>query len=171
MADNVTLNSMSGGNTVAADEVTDATLGTAKVQYVKLMDGTLDGTTKGVIDATYGLKVDVARTVNVVLGAGTNAIGATTNRSGSTVGQGTASPTTSATQIVAAVSASPFRRAVTVTNTGTINVYVGGSGVTSGSGILLLPNAAVTITEGANAAIYGITASGTGTVAYFSESD
>jgi hypothetical protein len=75
MADNVTLNAMTGGATVAADEVTDGTLGSVKVQYVKLMDGTLDGTTKGVIDPTYGLKVDVSRTVDVVLGAGTNSIG------------------------------------------------------------------------------------------------
>jgi len=105
------------------------------------------------------------------LPAGTNAIGATTNRSGSTVGQGSASPTTSATLIVAAVSSSPYRRAVTITNTGTVNVLIGGSGVTSTTGVLLVPGAAVTITEGANAALYGIVASGTGTVAYFSESD
>lgn len=44
MSDNVVLPAASG--TVAADEVTDTTLGTVKVQYVKLMDGTLDGTSK-----------------------------------------------------------------------------------------------------------------------------
>lgn len=86
MADNVTLNAMTGGATVGADEVTDGTLGTVKVQYVKLMDGTLDGTTKGVIDSTYGLKVDVARTVNVVLAAGTNAIGKLAANSGVDIG-------------------------------------------------------------------------------------
>lgn len=75
MADNVTLNAMTGGATVAADEVTDGTLGTVKVQYVKLMDGTLDGTTKASVDASFGLKVDVARSVNVVLGTGSNTIG------------------------------------------------------------------------------------------------
>lgn len=46
MADNVTLNSMSGGAVVATDEVTDGTLGTVQVQYVKIMDGALNGTTK-----------------------------------------------------------------------------------------------------------------------------
>lgn len=56
MADNVIITPGSG-NTVAADEVTDGTLGTVKVQYVKLMDGTLDGTTKAVINAN-GLKTD-----------------------------------------------------------------------------------------------------------------
>jgi hypothetical protein len=34
------------GDTVAADQVTDGTLGTAKVQYVKLMDAAIGGTTK-----------------------------------------------------------------------------------------------------------------------------
>lgn len=45
MADNVAVTAGSGV-TIAADEVVDGTLGTVKVQFVKLMDGTLDGTTK-----------------------------------------------------------------------------------------------------------------------------
>ena len=45
MADNVAVTAGTG-TTVAADEVVDGTLGTVKVQYVKIMDGTLDGTTK-----------------------------------------------------------------------------------------------------------------------------
>jgi hypothetical protein len=57
MADNVAITSGSG-TTIAADEVTDGTLGSCKVQYVKLMDGTLDGTTKAAIGAS-GLKVDL----------------------------------------------------------------------------------------------------------------
>jgi hypothetical protein len=60
MADNVAVTAGSG-TTIAADEVTDGTLGSVKVQYVKLMDGTLDGTTKGVIGAA-GLKVDLSGT-------------------------------------------------------------------------------------------------------------
>ena len=56
MADNVAITPGSG-NTIAADEVTDGTLGSVKVQYVKLMDGTIDGTNKGIITAD-GLKVD-----------------------------------------------------------------------------------------------------------------
>ena len=86
MSDNVTLNAMTGGATVAADEVTDGTLGTVKVQYVKLMDGTLDGTTKAAIDSSFGLRVDVARTVNVALAAGTNAIGKLAANSGVDIG-------------------------------------------------------------------------------------
>lgn len=50
MADNVAITA-GAGTTVAADEVVDATLGTVKVQYVKLMDGALDGTTKLLIAA------------------------------------------------------------------------------------------------------------------------
>lgn len=56
MADNVVV-SAGSGTTVAADEVVDGTLGTVKVQYVKLMDGTLDGTTKATVNSN-GLKVD-----------------------------------------------------------------------------------------------------------------
>lgn len=56
MADNVSI-TPGTGNTVAADEVIDGTLGTVKVQYVKIMDGTLDGTAKATVNAN-GLKVD-----------------------------------------------------------------------------------------------------------------
>src|SRR6266852_423933 len=55
MADNVVVTAGSG-TTVAADEVVDGVLGTVKVQYVKLMDGTIDGTTKAGVGAN-GLKV------------------------------------------------------------------------------------------------------------------
>lgn len=45
MADNVAITA-GAGTTVGADEVVDGTLGTVKVQFVKIMDGTLDSTTK-----------------------------------------------------------------------------------------------------------------------------
>jgi hypothetical protein len=48
--------------TVAADEVTDPTLGVVKVQYVKLMDGTPDGTSKALIGAD-GLATSAVGTV------------------------------------------------------------------------------------------------------------
>jgi hypothetical protein len=60
MADNVAITA-GAGTTVAADEVTDGTLGTVKVQFVKLMDGTLDGTSKALVGAR-GLAVDLAPT-------------------------------------------------------------------------------------------------------------
>ena len=69
MADNFTAKDGNAANqTVAADEVTDGTLGTVKVQYVKLMDGTIDGTSKGVIGAT-GLKVDNSGNTQPVSGS------------------------------------------------------------------------------------------------------
>jgi hypothetical protein len=56
MADNVTLPGT--GEVVLADELTDGTLGTGKVQYVKLMDGAVNGTSKASVGAS-GLAVDV----------------------------------------------------------------------------------------------------------------
>jgi hypothetical protein len=50
MADNVAITA-GAGTTIAADEVVDGTLGTVKAQFVKIMDGTLDGTTKLKIQA------------------------------------------------------------------------------------------------------------------------
>lgn len=69
MADNLTLNAGTGGATLKTDELADL----SHVQYVKLLDGTANGT--GVIagDATNGLDVDVTRLP--ALPAGTNNIG------------------------------------------------------------------------------------------------
>lgn len=74
MADNVAITAGSG-TTVAADEVVDGTLGTVKVQYLKIMDGTLDGTTKAAVGAN-GLAVDVKALPALPTGA--NVIGALT---------------------------------------------------------------------------------------------
>lgn len=66
MADNVDITPGSG-NTVAADEVVDGTLGTVKVQYIKIMDGTIDGTNKATVTAN-GLAVDGSAVVQPVSG-------------------------------------------------------------------------------------------------------
>ena len=57
MADNISITPGSG-KTVATDEVTDGTLGTVQVQFIKLMDGTLDSTNKLSISAGGAAKVD-----------------------------------------------------------------------------------------------------------------
>lgn len=72
MADNVTLNSGSGGATLSTDEVTRATV-VQHVQYVKLMNGTDAAIDVIPGDATNGLDVDVTRLP--ALPAGTNNIG------------------------------------------------------------------------------------------------
>jgi hypothetical protein len=51
MADNVSVPSGSGA-LIAADEITHPTLGTVKVQLMKIADGTMDGTTGAVVTTT-----------------------------------------------------------------------------------------------------------------------
>lgn len=59
MADNVTIKDASGTSVVVgSDQVVDGTLGTIEVQYVKIMDGTLDGTGKAAVSAN-GLATDL----------------------------------------------------------------------------------------------------------------
>lgn len=65
MADNVDITPGSGA-TVGADEVTDGTLGTVKVQFTKLMDGTLDGTNKAAVDSSGRLAVQVAAAADAI---------------------------------------------------------------------------------------------------------
>lgn len=57
MADNVPITAGSG-TTIAADEVTDATLGSCKMQYIKVADGTLDSTNKLIVSSAGAAKVD-----------------------------------------------------------------------------------------------------------------
>lgn len=59
MADNVSITA-GAGTSIAADEVTDGTLGSVKVQFIKLMDGTLDSTNKAVVSAAGAVKVDAS---------------------------------------------------------------------------------------------------------------
>ena len=57
MADNVAITAGTG-TSIAADEVVDATLGTVKAQFIKIMDGTLDGTSKVAVKATAPATTD-----------------------------------------------------------------------------------------------------------------
>lgn len=65
MADNVQITPGSG-NVVAADEVTDGTLGQVKVQFTKIMDGTLDSTNKLIVTASGAVKTDGTATTQPV---------------------------------------------------------------------------------------------------------
>jgi hypothetical protein len=66
MADNVAITAGTG-TIIAADEVVDATLGTVKAQYIKIMDGTLDGTAKTTVKAasTAAVATDPALVVAI----------------------------------------------------------------------------------------------------------
>lgn len=68
-ADNVAITA-GAGTTIAADEVSDGTLGSVKVQYVKIMDGTLNGTDKAAVSAA-GIKVDLGADNDVTVTSGT----------------------------------------------------------------------------------------------------
>ena len=74
------------------------------------------------------------------------------------------SATTSATAIVAA---RPARRTLTLENTGTTPVYLGGAGVTAATGFLLPGVAGASVTFSYAGALYAITASGTAAVAAY----
>ena len=72
MADNVALPALSG--TVATDDVAVNGGSSAQVQYVKLVDGTANGTAGLPGDATNGLDVDVTRVGPVPTNATTTAL-------------------------------------------------------------------------------------------------
>lgn len=59
MADNIQITPGSG-DTVAADQVVDGTLGTVKVQVIKVMDGTLDSTNKMRVDGSGYILAKIA---------------------------------------------------------------------------------------------------------------
>ena len=213
MADDVTLNSMSGGSVVATDDS-----GTGHVQLVKLAYSA-DGSRTHVDADTDGLKVKLSNaTVTVALSggslpAGSNVIGAVTQSGtwnigsittlpslpagsnviggvtqsggwtvtanagtgtlavierGATIASTSASVTTTSGQIVAS---SATRRTIVLTNLGSDYVWVGASGVTDNQGIRLAPGQALTIDRSPTAAVHAKAASGTQTVAIFTESD
>jgi hypothetical protein len=213
MADDVTLNSMSGGSVVATDDS-----GTGHVQLVKLAYSA-DGSRTHVDADTDGLKVKLSNaTVTVALSggslpAGSNVIGAVTQSGtwniasittlpslpagsnviggvtqsggwtvtanagtgtlavierGATIASTSASVTTTSGQIVAS---SATRRTIVLTNLGSDYVWIGASGVTDNQGIRLAPGQALTIDRSPTAAVHAKAASGTQTVAIFTESD
>jgi hypothetical protein len=132
MADNVSITA-GAGTSIAADEIVDATLGTVKVQYVKLVDGTLDGTTK--VGATAnGLKVDgsavtqpvSAASLPLPSGAATSAKQPTLGTAGSAAAdvitiQGVASMT--AVKVDGSATTQPISGTITANaGTGTFNI-------------------------------------------------
>jgi hypothetical protein len=144
MADNVTLNSMSGGSVVATD---DAGAG-GQVQIVKLAYSA-DGDRTHIPATAAGLAV-IER--------------------GATIASTSASVTTT-TGAIASLPSTTGRRSIVITNLGTDYVFIGASGVGVNQGIRLAPGQALTIDKSPNAAVHAIAATGTQTVAIFTESD
>jgi hypothetical protein len=91
MTDNVAITPGSGG-LVAADEVVDGTLGTVKVQFIKIMDGTLDGTNKVTVKA--GSTAPAAGDPALVVGISPNSV----NANGQTTMSGSAPVTIASDQ-------------------------------------------------------------------------
>lgn len=153
MADNVTLNSMSGGAVVATDDT-----GTAHVQIVKLAISADGSATFIPADAANGIDVDVTRVSGTV----------TTVERGATIAHGQVSVTTSAASFIAS---STTRRSLTIQNLGTDYVYLGASGITANNGIRLAPGQTFVLDKSPNAQVYAIAASGTQVCSYLTESD
>lgn len=180
MADNITLNAMTGGSVVATDD----SGATGHVQIIKLAISADGSATVIPADAANGLDVDVTRLPS--LAAGSNVIGGVTQSGswtvtanagtgtlavierGATIASTSASVTTTSGQIVAS---SATRRTIVLTNLGTDNVWIGASGVTDNQGIRLAPGQALTIDKSPTAAVHAKSATGTQTVAIFTESD
>jgi hypothetical protein len=83
MADNVNITPGSGV-VVGTDEVTDGTLGTVQIQYVKIMDGTLNGTNKLSVNSSG----QVATSVNDGTGSAINSLSAGSGANGLLVALG-----------------------------------------------------------------------------------
>lgn len=124
MADNVSITAGSG-TTILADEVTHGTWGSGKAQVIKIIDGTVDGTTE--IASGNGTATNALR---VTLASNTTGVVAVTDNSGSltvdyaTTGSGTATGAlrvelpTNGTGVLATVG--------TVTTVGTVSAISAG---------------------------------------------
>lgn len=141
MADNVTLNSMSGGSVVATDDT-----GSEHVQIVKLAY------------SADGSKTHIPADAN----------GISVIERGSTIVSGSTSVPTSISIIISPNSA---RRSFVLTNLGTDYVFIGDSSIAVNEGIRLAPSQTLTIDKSPTAAVYGIANSGTQTLAFFAEED
>lgn len=125
----------------------------------------------GTVTASATSPAYVAGTVTSNVGSGTRPVSvqgtANTIERGSAIAHGSAAVSASA-QILAA---SGTRRTAVITNLGTDYVWLGASGVATGSGLRLAPGQTAVIDRAPQAAIHGVAQSGTQSVAYFTESD
>lgn len=140
MADDVTVHNNAAGVGTPFDVATDDDGSGNHVQLIKLVLSADGSRTAIPADATNGLDVDVTRTPK----------GATAFTD----------PTcdTSADLLLAANAA---RKSAILQNVGTVDAYIGPSGVTTSSGLLLAASGGVLVDDTSTSAWYGITAAGT----------
>lgn len=136
MTDNITVTPGSG-KTVLADEVAEATLGTGIVQFVKLMDGTLDSSNKASVSAGGALKVDGSSATQPV--SGTVTVQQSTASSLKVDLSGTGANTT-ALKVDGSAVTQPVSGTVSASQSGTWNV-------TNISGTISLPTGAATVAK------------------------
>lgn len=143
--------------------------------YPAYVAGTVDITSTlavaGTVTSSPSNPVYATGTVTSNVGSGTRPVSvqgtANTIERGSAIAHGSAAVSASA-QILAA---SGTRRTAVITNLGTDYVWLGASGVATGSGLRLAPGQTAVIDRAPQAAIHGVAQSGTQSVAYFTESD
>jgi hypothetical protein len=99
------------GKVVGADEVIDGVLGTVQIQYVKIMDGAANGTTKAAVGAN-GLKVD-ASGITLTVGGNVNA-----SQSGTWIVQPGNTPNTVAWKVDGSAVTQPVSGTVAATESG-----------------------------------------------------
>lgn len=86
------------------------------------------------------------------------------NKGGTDLSTGQVSVGTTATKICDA--APGARQTITIVNDSTVDVFLGGSGVTTSTGVLLAGTKGQTLTLSFSGALYGIVGTGTETVSY-----
>lgn len=112
------------------------------------------------------LRVDT--TGALVVNATLSTTGLATNAGAANLATAQVTATTTATVIAASRAT---RRSVTVVNGGTTNVYLGTTGVSTTSGVLLLGSTGAAVTFAVTGTISGIVTSGSQSVSYFEEYD
>ncbi len=156
MVDNTILNVGSGGDTIATDDI-----GGVKYEIVKAAFGALDTAT--LVTSSTGLPVgDAGGSLTVDAPIGTPVF---IRKTAATFTTGQQALTT-ATQIVAT---NANRSRVTLVNTGTVDTYIGSSGVTTGNGILLVGIKGAMMVLYHDDAIYGVTSGASSTISYMEE--
>lgn len=149
MADNLTLNSGSGGATLSTDEVTRATV-TQHVQYVKLMNGTDAAIDVIPGDATNGLLVNLGSNNDVTVTGTVTVDGSGVTQPVSDAGGSLTVDNSSLSVVGGGAEATAMRVTLANDSTGVLSVDDNGStlSIDDGAGSITVDNAALSVTGG-----------------------